>query len=527
MSAITQAGGKRILILGGGLSGLSYAHYLRNFTAAFNKNHLISKITIVEANNYMGGSIKSNIFEDGMIHELGPRSVRSVGVRGKNTIVLLEQLGLQDELVYIRSESKAANQRYIYSNNQLHKIVFSPWRLFSKLPNIKKSIAGAIYKDLTTERMNLDKYPHRDPSIYDFFAHRFGEDVAENVVDPILRGITAGDARKLSTRALFGDLLEREQVYGTLLKSIGKPPTSKAPHDDLFPHDMINSKLLDKFDREKVMSYNIKTGLQTLPEHLSNSLLNTNEDNSLSIFNQTQVVSINFNENDDDQAPCSVRVKTVDGDLVEIYADHIVSTLPSIDLAKILPESITVELSKALENVTNIKHSPVGCVCLEYRNLKRTGKNANVLDSFGFLTQSKAGSRVLGIAFDSAMFPEIDRPLNSTRMTCMIGGSWFKEVVGTDNLDEVKDSRLEQIALEEIRKILEIKDDPFRVSNYLWKTGIAQYEPGHKERLKEARSRIAKLSIPLTLLGQSYDGVAVNDVVFAARMAANDFVKSL
>lgn len=526
MSAISQIGGKRILILGGGVSGLSYAHYLKNFTAAFNKNHLISKITIIEANNYMGGSIKSNMFDDGMIHELGPRSIRTVGVRGKNTVVLLEQLGLQDGLVCIHAKSIAATQRYIYSNNRLHRIEFSPWKLFSKLAGTKTSIASAVYKDLTTKRMDLDKCPDRDPSIYDFFAHRFGEDIAENVADPILRGITAGNVRKLSTRALFGDLLDKEQAYGTLIKGLNKPPTSKMPHDDLFPHDMINSKLLDRFEKEKIISYNIKTGLQTLPEHLSNSLLNTNENNTLSIYNQTKVVSINFNQSEEDRAPCSVSVRTVDGDLVEIDADHIVSTLPSSDLAKILPESMPEEQRKALENVTRIPHSPVGCVCVEYRDLKKT-KNSDVLKSFGFLTHSKAGSRVLGIAFDSAMFPEIDNPHNSTRMTCMIGGSWFKEVVGTDNLDEVKGFQLEQIALEEIRNILKIENDPFRVSNYLWRTGIAQYEPGHKERLKETRASITKLNIPLTLLGQSYDGIAVNDVVFTARMAANDFVKSL
>lgn len=523
---MAQLGGKRLVILGGGLSGLSYAHYLRNFLAASNKNHLISKITLLEANNYMGGSVKSNLFDDGMVHELGPRSVRTQGVRAKNTIVLLEQLGLEDKLVCIHPDSSAAKQRYIFNGGQLHKIAFSFWTLLSKLPNTKTTPVGAIIKDLRTQRMNLDDYPDRDPSLYDFFAHRFGEDVAENIVDPILRGITAGDARKLSTRALFGDLLDKEQVYGSLIKSIGKPPTSKMRHDDLFPHDVINSKLLDKFDKEKLVSYNIKTGLQTLPEYISNSLLNTDENDVLSIFNKTQVVSIKFgrdDDDDDDQAPCKVKVKTVDGDHVDIPADHIVAALPSVELAKILPESLK---HKALHNITKIPHSPVACVCVEYRNLKEK-KVPSVLNSFGFLTQSKAGSRVLGIAFDSAMFPVIDEPHNSTRMTCMIGGSWFKEVVGTDNLDEVQDTQLEQIALEEIRKILKLNDEPFRMSAYLWKTGIAQYEPGHTGRLKETRSNITNLSIPLTLLGQSYDGIAVNDVIFASRMAANEFVNSL
>lgn len=80
-------------MLGGGLSGLSYAHYLRNFLAYHQKTSAVSKITLVEANDYMGGSVKTNVFEDNVVHELGPRSVRMSGMKAHNTCSLIEQLG--------------------------------------------------------------------------------------------------------------------------------------------------------------------------------------------------------------------------------------------------------------------------------------------------------------------------------------------------------------------------------------------------------------------------------------------------
>lgn len=517
--------GKRLIILGGGLSGLSYAHYLRNFLAFYKKESLISKVTLLEANDYMGGSIKTNVFDDSVVHELGPRSVRLVGAKAQNTGALIEQLGLADRVVVVSPKSAAGKDRYVYKEGRLWNVPSSFGALLSKLPASNTRLIRAIINDISNgKRMDLDKYPDSDPPLYDFIEHRFGKDAAECVLDPLLRGITAGDARQLSTKALFGDMLAKEQIYGSVMKGVFKPPTTKISHDDLFPHDVLDSKLLDKFQKEGAISFNLTTGLQTLPEHLCNSLLNTNDDGVIDIFNRTKIKEITFNNRQSDQAPCSVVVQTVDGDEVSIDADHIISTIPSQDLAKVVPNSMAPEQKKALDYILSIPHAPVGCVVIEYRNVKNFPKEIN---SFGFLTHSKAGSRVLGISFDSAMFPQIDEHTGSFRMTCMLGGHWYKEIFGTENLDQVTNAQLEQISLEEVEKILGIKDEPHRMSTLLWKTGIAQYRPGHVGRMKETRDEIEKMKIPLTLLGQSYDGVAVNDVIYSARLAANEFVKSL
>lgn len=523
---MAQIGGKRIVILGGGLAGLTYLHYVRNFAAALNKTSQLGKMVLIEANDYMGGSIKTQVYEDGPAHELGPRSIRNVGVKSKNTIVLLEQLGLGEKIVSIYKNSLAAQDRYVYDNGELHRLPSGYKALVQKLPGSDEMIFQSILKDLRAPKMDLDHFPYRDPSLYDFIAYRFGKMAAEKFLDPMMRGITAGDARNLSTRAVFGDILEKEQVYGSIIKALRKPPINKTPHDEFFQKDIEESSLLSHLSKNSTVSYNLNCGLQTITEHLSNSLLNSNDDGLVSIYNQTKATGIEFNDQDPDEAPCSVHITTVDGDKLTMEADEVVSAIPACDFAKILPQTIDTRQQQAFENIAKIPHVPVGCVCVEYRDLDKTNLS-EVVKSFGFLTNSQSGSRVLGISMDGAMFPEIDEPYNSTRMTCMIGGAWFKEMVGTDNLDEVKDSELEQIALEEIRRILRIYDEPFRMSPLLWKTGIAQYTPGHNERLARTRRALKDLNIPLVLLGQSYDGFAVNDVVFASRMAAYNFVKSL
>lgn len=517
-----MGGGKRIIVLGGGLSGLSFLHYLRNFTVAFNRHHLISKVTLLEANDYMGGSVKTNTLEDGIIHELGPKSIRLGGFKSHNTVALLEQLGLSEKVV----KSQEKQGRYIYHNGKVCSVPSSIGQLFFKIPFTKTTLFGAIWRDLmVADRMNLDPYPYKDPPIHDFVSHRFGADVADVVIDPLLRGITSGDCRQLSSKALIAKFLESDQEYGSVLKGAFKPSLTATAHDELFPNDIEQSKLLDKLIKEKAKSFNLTSGLQTIPEHLSNSLLNTNDDGVISIYNQTKVLSMEFRNKFLEDEPCSVDVGTVDGDRLRLKADHIVSTIPASQLTKILPDSTPSEQLQALDYLTKIPHSPVGCVVVEYRNLKKMPK---IIDSFGLLTNSKSGSRVLGISFDSSVFPsQADKELGAVRMTCMMGGSWYKEIFGTDNMDQVTNAQLEQIALEEIRKILEIEDEPYRMSVHLWKTGIAQYLPGHNDRLAETRASIRKLDLPLTVLGQSCDGVAVNDVLFASRMAAYELVKSL
>lgn len=516
--------GKRLIVLGGGLSGLSFTHYLRNFSAFYNKTGHVSKITLLEGNDYMGGSMKTQVHEDGLVHELGPRTIRYFGLKGNNTGALLEQLGLADKIVTVKKTSEAGRNRLIYRNGKMYKAPGSIIDLFKKLPGDETRLYKALLRDRKTPKMDLTQYKHKDPPLYDFVAYRGGEAVAESLLDPLLRGIVAGDVRNLSTRCFFEEYLEAEQCYGSIWNAMRKPPVVQYRHDELYPSEITNSKVLDTFKKDQVSSFTIQGGLQTIPEYLSNSLLNTNEDGVISIYNKTRVISVNFNTDDPEKPPCSVVVKTVDGDMIEIDGDHIIATIGSRDLADILPTDGTEEQRKALSYIGEIDHAPVACVGLEFRNL---AKLPSITNSFGFLTHSKSGSKILGISFDTMFNPEIDKPTNSFRMTCMIGGSWFKDVFGTSDPNKVKVAQMEQIALSEVSKIMGITDDPYRTCPYMWNNGIAQYRPGHKERLNETRDAIKKLNLPLTLLGQSYDGVSVNDVIYSARMAANDFVDSL
>ena len=75
-----------VAVIGGGISGLSCAFYLSRYCKELLKNR---KIYVIEGSSKTGGWLRSRRFEDGVIHELGPRSIRCNALVGINTINLV------------------------------------------------------------------------------------------------------------------------------------------------------------------------------------------------------------------------------------------------------------------------------------------------------------------------------------------------------------------------------------------------------------------------------------------------------
>jgi len=72
---------KNYVVLGGGISGLSAAWKLSRSNLA--------NVTLIESSNSVGGWIRSGRTEHGSVYELGPRSLRTAGTQGKQTLNLV------------------------------------------------------------------------------------------------------------------------------------------------------------------------------------------------------------------------------------------------------------------------------------------------------------------------------------------------------------------------------------------------------------------------------------------------------
>ncbi len=137
--------------------------------------------------------------------------------------------------------------------------------------------------------------------------------------------------------------------------------------------------------------------MTTLVDALENKLL----DSGIKILKKTHLTSMKINEDK------KIEAKGARKDEVFV-ADHLISSIPSAQLAEILPEE-HAGLAKHLQKINAVT---VAVVNLEFEG--------SVLDieGFGYIYPSRESRKVLGVIFDSCTFSHGDRRSSkSTRLT--------------------------------------------------------------------------------------------------------------
>jgi len=194
---MTSAG--TCVVLGGGISGLAAAYRLAQIHPS------PKRIVLLEAGSRVGGWIHSTKNEDGVVFEHGPRTMRPVGESGTTTLNLLEELQLRDQVINVPHKHPSSLNRYIYLNSKLVRLPLQMSAVFKTLPPFRRPLLAAGLRDLFTA-----KNTEEDESIFNFISRRLGPDVAEFVIDPVVRGVCAGDAREISVKLLLKTLKDWE-----------------------------------------------------------------------------------------------------------------------------------------------------------------------------------------------------------------------------------------------------------------------------------------------------------------------------
>ncbi|CAH0729131.1 unnamed protein product, partial [Brenthis ino] len=461
-------------ILGGGLGGLSTGYYLLKNNLNNNNN---LKLFLLEATDYCGGWIKSIKTKD-YIFEQGPRTIRPKGTTGLNTLNMMQDLGLSEHIAAIKPDHPAARNRMIYVNNTLHLLPSSIKGIFQKNEPFSKPLIFAALNDL--------KQPHtelKDDSIYNFVDRRFGREIADYAISPMICGICAGDAKQISVKFLMKNLFEYEQMYGGVLKGVMKS-LFKTKTDK--PIEL--SELARKAQEEKWSVYTIKGGLDIFPTVMKQFL----KENNVDLHLNTKVDEIEFVDSS------MVKLKKENGETMT--ATHVYSSVPSHILAKLVTKQHP-ELSKLLNDIPFVT---VGIVNLYFATEKPL-----ITPAFGFLVPPIENSPILGVVFDSCCIPD----QNGTVLTVMLGGKWFKEKFGNN----VTKEKLLDIAMKEIRSILKIDEKVSAHNVNILHKCIPQYVIGHYERVDKIREYIQSNNLPISVVGSSYDGVGINDVIYSAK----------
>ncbi len=186
---------RRVVIIGGGITGLAAAHRLQRLDASV-------AITVLERSARLGGRIRTER-RDGFILELGPDIFLSSKPRG---IGLCQELGVP--AVGTDPELRGS---YLERKGTLHRLPegmsgLVPTRVGpvfrSSLLSPGAKLRFALHSIIPRRRRKADE------SIAAFFTRRVGRGAYEQLIDPVLGGIYGGDGNRLSIQATFPNLLQ-------------------------------------------------------------------------------------------------------------------------------------------------------------------------------------------------------------------------------------------------------------------------------------------------------------------------------
>lgn len=523
-----------VAVIGGGISGLSAAYYLSRAQLPNLKN-----IVVLEAGNRLGGWVNSRRCEDGAVFEFGPRTLRPYGKSGLNTLQLVEDLGIQHRLIHVPKTHPAAKRRFVYANGGLHALPSGVKSVLSPFPS--KPLTESLAKIVVRE--SLRKYPWvEDESVHDFIGKHFGQDLANYVINPLCRGIYAGDSRLLSAKSCFSVPFQLASNHGSLVRGMVKGAGAKLQLR-LKKIESEEEKLTPEERRWKetvkdTSVWTLKAGLQDLTDALVEKL---EEDPRVEIRLHSRVASISSSSTASDERLRLVTTQNEDIRSASLLdADHVISSIYAKDLADALTatssptETTTTMTSKdnwrrgEVEALTSsLRSIPAVTVCVV--NLEYLGE-VLPFPGFGYLVPSFESEPLLGCVFDSAALPHHNAQTEkkTTRLTVMIGGSWFERYFGNPDSPFVSSlSSFEEMAISAVRDHLNIQVQPCRTHVTLQKNCIPQYFVGHDRLLSEIDSSLVKSRLPLSLIGSSYRGASVNDCAFNAKKEVDRVVEKL
>ena len=449
---------KQILIIGGGITGLASAFYLQEEIHAKN---LPYKIKLVEAADRLGGKI-ATVRRDGFTIERGPDSFLA---RKKPAVKLVEKLGLTDELV-----RNATGQSYILVKRKLHKIPpgsfmgipteVSPF-LFSRLFSAKGKLRAGV------DFVRPKGKEAEDQSLGEFFRRRFGDELVEHLIEPLLSGIYSGDIDEMSLMATFPNFYHLEQKHGSIIKGLQKTMPKKPKKN--------------KHEKRPGIFYTIKSGFETIVEAMEDKL-----DDDV-VLKSTAVDHVEKKEN-------YYHVLLSDGTVYK--ADAMIVTTPHQTIANMFSQ---YEPLKVVEEIPN---SSVANVALAFDE-KAIRKD---LEGTGFVVSRNSDFRITACTWTHRKWPH-STPEGKVLLRSYVGGPYDRDAV------DLSEEELVDIVLKDLNKTMKIKGDPEFVVTSRYKNMMPQYAVGHIERIKKIRS-FAEENLPgVYFAGASFEGVGVPDCI--------------
>jgi len=446
---------KKVVVIGGGITGMTAAYFLQK---EIKEKSLPLEVKLIESSNRLGGVIQT-IRKDGFIIEKGPDSIV---VTKKSGLKLIEEIGLKEQVIY-----NIAGKSYIYARGKLHTM---PEGSYMGIPTkVTPFAVSSLFSPLGKMRAAGDFIlpkgkPQIDQSLGLFFRRRLGDEVVENLIEPLLSGIYSGDIDDLSLMALFPNFYEMEQKHRSLVLGLKHTvPKRKKP--------------VKKQGSRKGMFISLKNGLETLIEELEKQI------DKKTIQKETSVVKIV-------KGPSGYELTLADGkiekaDIVVITTGHhlaqqMLKDYSFMDIFKTMPANSLATVSMAFPK----------------------SKIQDDIEGSGFIVSRNSDFRITACTWTHKKWPGTT-PDGKVLLRTYVGRTDDQKAVN------LSDEEIIKIALNDLNKTMNITEKPEFTIVSRYKNMMPQYNVGHLQMMEGVKQSLASELPGVFLAGGSFEGLGI------------------
>lgn len=409
----------RVVIIGGGISGLATAFYL---------SKLGLRSIIVEKSNRLGGLIQTESIA-GCQLEAGPDSY----LAAKPSVTeLADELGdLKTQIIGSNDERRrifiVRNGNLVVMPKGMVMIAPTEWKpvLSSELFNAKTKMR------FLTEAFASPRHRHGDVSVAQLVTDHFGEEVLRYVAEPLLSGIYGGDSQNLSAESVLPRFIGYERRYGSLIKGVRRE-RHQAPSGSIF--------------------LSFRGGMQSLTDALARAIAPSTD---ILMTEATQV----------DATTNGWRIRLGD---TSIEADQVVLACPAHAGAKLVDGAVPALASE----LAAIPYSSAILATLVYSRSTFT----HPLDGFGFLVPKRERRTISAATWVSTKLPSrVPGHLAVLR-------GFIIDPEATQILS-ASPQNIAELVHSDFERLMHIHAAPTFASVHAWPASMPQYLVGHGERV--------------------------------------------
>ncbi|MYR40613.1 protoporphyrinogen oxidase [Streptomyces sp. SID5910] len=449
-----------VVVVGAGIAGLAAAHRLLERG---------SRVTVLEASDRVGGKLLPGEIA-GVRVDLGAESMLA---RRPEAVGLARAAGLAGRLQPPATASASLWTRGALRPMPKGHVMGVPGTAAALSDVLSPEGLARIERDADLPRTEVGE----DVAVGEYVAARLGREVVDRLVEPLLGGVYAGDAYRISLRSAVPQLFEAARTHPSLTEAVRAIQGRTATSPQSSPVFM-----------------GIEGGIGTLPLAVAESVRARGGE----IVTGAPVTELHRTAADGWRVVAGERV---------LHADAVVVAVPAPAAAGLL----RAEAPGAAAELAAVEYASMALITLAYRR----SDAAALPEGSGFLVPPVDGRTIKASTFASRKWGWIaDEDPDLVVLRTSVGRYGETEILGRD------DDGLVAVSRHDLKEATGLAAAPVATRVTRWQDGLPQYPVGHHARVARVRAQVAKVP-GLAVCGAAYDGVGIPASIASAYAAVD------